>query len=126
MLGAATAEKLYPATLIPSEIQLITTTEDGSHGHHGLVTDLIPAYVDSADEVFICGPMPMLHYIAERREGLGLAGKPVHISLEMRMACGLGICYGCTIRTKEGPKLVCKDGPVFRLDEIIWDEFAHC
>ena len=51
---------------------------------------------------------------------------PVRISLEMRMGCGVGVCYGCTVRTKSGLKQVCKDGPVFSLDEMVWDELARC
>jgi dihydroorotate dehydrogenase electron transfer subunit len=40
----------------------------------------------------------------------------------VRMGCGVGVCYGCTVKTKSGSKQVCKDGPVFKLDEILWDE----
>jgi dihydroorotate dehydrogenase electron transfer subunit len=43
----------------------------------------------------------------------------------MRMACGVGVCYGCTIRTKNGLKQVCKDGPVFNLNDVIWDEMTR-
>ena len=53
-----------------------------------------------------------------------LAGKPVQVSLEVRMGCGRGVCYACTVRTKEGLKQVCRDGPVFDLDDIIWDELS--
>ncbi|MFC1919157.1 hypothetical protein ACFLWW_04235 [Chloroflexota bacterium] len=51
-----------------------------------------------------------------------LKEKPVQVSLEVRMGCGRGVCYGCTIKTKQGPKLACEDGPVFNLDDILWDE----
>ena len=100
--GAATANKLYPKELLPSEVSLTVATEDGSAGHKGLITDLIPTFATTADEVFACGPMPMLKYIAENQKTLKLTDKPVSISMEMRMACGLGVCYGCTIRTKNG------------------------
>jgi dihydroorotate dehydrogenase electron transfer subunit len=64
-----------------------------------------------------------MHYdMARRKKELKLEGKPVQISLEVRMGCGLGVCYGCTVKTKNGLKQVCKDGPVFELDDIIWDE----
>jgi len=53
-----------------------------------------------------------------------LKGKPVQVSLEVRMGCGFGLCYGCTVKTKAGSKQICKDGPVFELDEILWDEFV--
>jgi dihydroorotate dehydrogenase electron transfer subunit len=53
-----------------------------------------------------------------------LRNKPVQISLEVRMGCGLGTCYGCTLKTKSGLKQVCTDGPVFDLDDILWDELS--
>jgi dihydroorotate dehydrogenase electron transfer subunit len=123
--GAATASKLYPKALLPKEISLTAATDDGSAGHKGFVTDLIPSFATTADVIVACGPMPMLKYLAENQTRLKLTGKPVSISLEMRMACGLGVCYGCTIRTKIGLKQVCKDGPVFDLNEVIWDEMAR-
>jgi dihydroorotate dehydrogenase electron transfer subunit len=123
--GAATAAKLYPKELLPKEISLTAATDDGSAGHKGFVTDLIPSFATTADVIVACGPMPMLKYLAENQTRLKLTGKPVSISLEMRMACGLGVCYGCTIRTKSGLKQVCKDGPVFDLNEVIWDEMSR-
>jgi dihydroorotate dehydrogenase electron transfer subunit len=53
-----------------------------------------------------------------------LKNRPVQISLEMRMACGLGVCYGCTVKTGEGLKQACKDGPIFDLADIIWEELT--
>ena len=82
------------------------------------------AYVDWADQVFACGPMPMYRNMARKKRELKLEGRPVQVSLEVRMGCGLGVCYGCTVRTKSGLKQVCKDGPVFDLDDILWDEVA--
>jgi dihydroorotate dehydrogenase electron transfer subunit len=123
--GAATAAKLYPKGLLPKEISLTTATDDGSAGHKGFITDLIPSFATTADVIVACGPMPMLKYLAENQTRLKLISKPVSISMEMRMACALGVCYGCTIRTKSGLKQVCKDGPVFDLDEVIWDEMAR-
>jgi dihydroorotate dehydrogenase electron transfer subunit len=48
----------------------------------------------------------------------------VQVSLEVRMACGLGVCYGCSIKTKGGMKKVCRDGPVFSMQEVAWEELA--
>ena len=84
-------------------------TLDGSLGQKGFATDL-PA---SADYVYACGPWPMLR----AAHGLGLPGQ---YSLEERMACGFGACMGCTIQTAAGPRRVCKDGPVFRGEDILW------
>jgi dihydroorotate dehydrogenase electron transfer subunit len=125
LLGAATAKQMYPASLLPSGIKPILATEDGSIGHKGMVTDLLPEYMASTDQIFACGPLPMLRYMAKEQKKLGIKDKPSQISLEMRMGCGVGVCYGCTIRTKSGLKQVCKDGPVFSLGEVIWDDFVR-
>ena len=106
------------------EIKLVSATEDGTVGHKGKVTDLLPEYIDWADQVFACGPLGMYQDIHGKREKL-LKDKPTQISLEVRMGCGLGVCYACTVKTKNGLKQVCKDGPVFDLDEIIWDELNY-
>jgi dihydroorotate dehydrogenase electron transfer subunit len=63
----------------------------------------------------------MYRVVAQMSE---LKGKFVQISLEVRMGCGLGVCYGCTVKTKRGLKQVCKDGPVFELDDVLWDELG--
>lgn len=55
----------------------------------------------------------------ENKTQLGLKGKSVQVSLEVRMGCGRGVCYSCTVKTKSGLKQVCQDGPVFDLDELI-------
>ena len=123
--GAQTEKKLYPKELLLPEVNLIVATDDGSAGHKGMLTELISNFSATSDEIFACGTMPMLRYLAEHQKSLRLANKPVSISLEMRMACGLGICYSCTIRTKDGLKQVCKDGPVFNLNEVIWDELTR-
>ena len=124
--GAATAKQLYPIGMLPPGVRVIEATEDGSRGHKGMVTDLIPQYVAAADQLIACGPLPMYRHMASERKKLGIEGKPVQISLEMRMGCGVGVCYGCTVRTKSGLKQVCRDGPVFALDEVIWDDLARC
>jgi dihydroorotate dehydrogenase electron transfer subunit len=124
LLGAAIGP-LYseqPGNLFPPRIKLVTATEDGTVGKRGKVTDLVPEFAGWADQVFACGPMPMYRDMALKKRELGLEGKPVQISLEVVMGCGHGVCYGCTIRTKKGLKQVCKDGPVFGLDDIIWEE----
>jgi dihydroorotate dehydrogenase electron transfer subunit len=113
----------YP---IKSEIQEVAVTEDGSVGKKGLVTDLLPRFTEQSDHIFACGPMPMYQDMFKRRKELKLEGKSVQISLEVRMGCGVGVCYGCTVKTKGGLKQVCKDGPIFELGEILWDELNLC
>jgi dihydroorotate dehydrogenase electron transfer subunit len=104
------------------DIDVVAATEDGSVGEKGLVIDLLPRFAEKADQVFACGPMPMYRDMFRRRKELKLEGKSVPISLEVRMGCGVGVCYGCTVKTKHGLKQVCKDGPIFELEEILWDE----
>ena len=122
LLGAPTATKLYPKHLLPPEAELMTTTEDGISGRKGMITDLLPEFTAWADQVFTCGPVPMYRDMVLRKQELRLEGKSVQVSLEVRMGCGRGVCYGCTIKQKNGLKQVCKDGPVFNLEDILWDE----
>jgi dihydroorotate dehydrogenase electron transfer subunit len=108
----------YP---MPPEIKHIQATEDGSIGHKGTVNDLIEQNIDKADQVFMCGPLAMYSDLIKRKSELRLEGKSIQVSLEVRMGCGTGVCYGCTIKTINGLKQVCKDGPVFNLHEVIWE-----
>ncbi len=105
----------------PSAIKgkFIITTEDGTDGQQGIITNLIPKYVDRADQIFACGPVGMYQAMAKMPE---LRNKPVQISLEVGMGCGRGVCYGCTVKTESGLKQVCTDGPVFNLEDVLWDE----
>lgn len=84
-------------------------TMDGSYGKKGVVTDVIEK---PAPYYYACGPLPMLKAI------LRTIGTNGQISMEERMGCGVGICVGCTIETKEGFKRVCKEGPVFSADAL--------
>lgn len=121
LLGASTASQLYPRHLLPPKIELITTTEDGTAGKKGMITDFLPDFIDWADQVFACGPTLMYRTMAFQNP----KSKPVQISLEVRMGCGLGVCYGCTLKTKKGLKQVCTEGPVFDLDDVLWDELFY-
>jgi dihydroorotate dehydrogenase electron transfer subunit len=125
LIGASNARFIYPRKYLPPDAKVVIATDDGSMGHKGLVTELLPEFAAGADLIAACGPLPMYRYMAANMKKSGLKEKSVEISLEMRMGCGLGVCYGCTIRTKNGLKQVCKDGPVFPLGEIIWDEFVR-
>jgi dihydroorotate dehydrogenase electron transfer subunit len=119
LLGASTTPQLYPEHLLPSKVKLITATEDGTAGKKGMITDLLPDFIGGADQIFACGPLPMYKTMAKQKL---TTTKLVQISLEVRMGCGLGVCYGCTVKTKNGLKQVCQDGPVFNLDNILWEE----
>ena len=89
-------------------------TMDGSLGAEGLVTDVIRALNPPCDAFYTCGPKVMMKAVSDLLEGPGQA------SLEERMGCGCGICYGCTCHTNGGPRRICADGPVFDVEDIIW------
>ncbi len=97
------------------------STADGSAGVKGLATVCIPGLAGWADQIFACGPVPMYKAMAQLTK---LKEKSVQVSLEVRMGCGLGTCYGCTLKTRSGLKQVCTDGPVFDLQDIVWDELS--
>ena len=96
-------------------IESSASTVDGSSGVMGLATVIVPGLAEWADQVFACGPAAMYRSMARMPE---LKGKSVQLSLEIMMGCGVGVCYGCTIKTKIGLKQVCKDGPVFEMGEV--------
>ncbi len=123
LLGARTAIQLYPRHFPPPEAELIIATEDGTAGQKGMITDFLPDFIDWADQVFACGPISMYRTMAARNQQL-LKGKSAQVSLEVRMGCGRGVCYGCTVKTRSGLKQVCQDGPVFDLGDILWDELT--
>ncbi len=110
-----TPQRLYNLGMLPANVYCVNTTEDGSEGFKGLATQLIPHYLKNANQVFACGPAAMYKTMSQMPE---LKGKDVQLSLEIMMGCGLGVCYGCTIRTKKGLRQVCKDGPVFGMVEV--------
>lgn len=147
LFGAASARDVYPTSLLPDEVEYVIATDDGSVGHHGYVTDLIPAYEAWADQAFACGPEPMLQALARlaatrsnrmgvaklgRKRGGGKAipaGSPnarrrafLQVSMEQRMGCAVGACLGCVVMATSGiPQRVCREGPVFASDEIDWE-----
>ena len=92
----------------------VLATMDGSAGIKGLVTDALPE-IDFTD-ICACGPLPMLKAIMNADD------HPAQLSFEERMGCGFGACMGCTCETTHGSKRVCKDGPVFTKEEIVWPQ----
>jgi len=97
-------------------------TDDGSAGFKGRVTELLKeCLLDAKDRaqsiIYACGPRPMLKELS--RACLG-SDTPAQISLEEHMACGIGACLGCVVQTRQGQKRVCREGPVFDAQEIIW------
>lgn len=97
-------------------------TDDGSRGFKGKVTDLLRHLVSTIDyrpsTIYACGPRPMLKEITRISQRCDILAQ---ISLEEHMACGIGACLGCVVKTTQGYERVCKEGPVFNADEIIWN-----
>ena len=91
--------------------RVTVATADGSYGVKGFVTDALP---DDYSYFYCCGPMPMLKAVYGKTRSSG------QFSFEERMGCGFGACMGCSCRTVTGYKRICKDGPVFKKEEILW------
>ncbi len=117
----------FARVLEPEAITL--ATEDGSRGFPGLVTEAVEAYLERTRPgravLYACGPTPMLRRVAEIAAQRRL---PAYVSLEARMACGFGVCLGCAVKTQFASehmphyRRVCAEGPIFRAEEVIWDE----
>ena len=90
--------------------EVVVTTVDGSHGIKGFVTNALDG---QQSYYYTCGPLPMIKAL------LQAAGTNGEVSMEERMGCGFGACMGCTIQTTQGPKRVCKEGPVFPAKYLI-------
>lgn len=103
--------------------QLYLATENGHFGFRGNVVQLIKEMGITGDEFYSCGPKPMLKALTAH---CGNSNIPIQVSLEERMGCGYGACVGCTCKIKAGDtivqKAVCKDGPVFKGSEVVWNE----
>jgi dihydroorotate dehydrogenase electron transfer subunit len=103
-------------------------TDDGSGGHHGLVTDLLECYLSASPDrpvMYVCGPTPMLKAVSAMAARFGVK---CYLSLETYMGCGIGTCMGCAIkmRTGDGPddfefQRACVEGPVVDAARLIWD-----
>jgi dihydroorotate dehydrogenase electron transfer subunit len=123
LIGAKTKEQL----LCEKEFKTLgytvkISTDDGSKGFRGKVTDLLKEVLRTTNDerqttIYACGPRPMLKEISKITKIYKI---PAQVSLEEHMVCGIGACLGCAVNTKEGYKRVCKDGPVFNAEEIIW------
>ncbi|MBN1375112.1 MAG: dihydroorotate dehydrogenase electron transfer subunit [Dehalococcoidia bacterium] len=121
LIGARSAAGILPQEMLPHSIETLIATEDGSLGKHGRILDFVEEYVNHVDQIFACGPQAMYHALYVQMNNWP-AKKPVQLSLEVRMGCGIGICNSCSIKTKQGMKRICKEGPVFDIGDIIWQE----
>lgn len=118
--GARTREGLCMDGEIEKRGCAVTiATDDGTAGLRGTACDAMRRLLDRVGgkpEIFACGPMPMLKAVAEEAGSRGLR---CQVSVEQRMACGVGACLGCAVRTSDGScAMVCRDGPVFEAERI--------
>ena len=101
--------------------KVYVATDDGSVGFKGNVVDLLRAEGIKGDMIYSCGPKIMLKFLSMYAEENNI---PCQVSMEERMACGIGACVGCVVQIKDGEgwayKKVCKDGPVFDSREVCW------
>lgn len=144
ILGAKTKDYLTcKKELQELRAKITVVTEDGSEGEKGLVTGLLEDVIEQFDlrktdspltskdaaritigdyrpevGLYVCGPTAMLKKVARIARHYRIQ---TQASLEERMGCGLGACLGCVVKTRAGYKRVCKDGPVFDLEEIVWE-----
>ena len=117
LLGARTISDLAERELFEQVGRTLITTEDASFGEKGFVTDHSALSEETFDVIFSCGPKPMMVSVARYARKRGIT---CEVSLENMMACGLGACLCCVEKTVEGNLCVCKDGPVFNIDKLLW------
>ena len=130
VLGAATQDRMFGALDAKRMATSVAfTTDDGSYGEQGRVSDVLPAVIDKAraDVVYACGPMPMLEAVyAVSAAAYNGQGIPTQLAVEESMACGIGVCMTCVLPVigDDGQTRMlrsCIDGPVFAGDRIRWD-----
>ena len=111
--------------------KVYVSTEDGTKGRKGFVTDLLKTYLSAiryplSATIYACGPTEMLKAVAQIAKAKQV---PCQVLLEEHMACGIGACLGCPVKVKAKYvvrntnyeyKMVCKDGPVFNAEEVVW------
>ena len=113
ILGFNTAAEIfYEEAFRALGCQVTVTTVDGSYGMKGFVTDALP---ENYTYFYTCGPEPMLKAVYRATNTSG------QMSFEERMGCGFGACMGCSCKTITGYKRICKDGPVMKKEEILWE-----
>ena len=117
LFGARTDRQLLRVDEYMKLGQVYISTQDGSMGECGLVTENSILGTDNIDRIFCCGPTPMMKAVAGLASERGIS---CQVSLEHRMACGIGACLCCVEDTVEGNVCVCKEGPVFDIEKLKW------
>ncbi|MBQ8224111.1 MAG: dihydroorotate dehydrogenase electron transfer subunit [Bacteroides sp.] len=117
LLGARSAQDLLQLEQFKALGDVYTTTEDGSHGEQGYVTQHSILNKVKFEQIYTCGPKPMMVAVAKYAKANNIN---CEVSLENKMACGVGACLCCVENTAEGHLCVCKEGPVFNINKLLW------
>lgn len=117
LLGARSAKDVLERELFEQVGRVLTTTEDGSEGEKGFVTNHSVLAQEHFDRISTCGPKPMMMAVARYAFKNDIE---CEVSLENKMACGVGACLCCVEKTVEGNKCVCKEGPVMNIKKLTW------
>lgn len=119
LFGARNSEGLLRKEVYEQIAPLFVTTEDGSEGTKGFVVDhqIFTASLKDYTSILVCGPTPMMKAVATKAKSENVY---CEVSLENKMACGIGVCLCCVTDTVSGHKCVCSDGPVFDINELKW------
>ena len=117
LLGARSSKDLLQLEYFEKLGKVYTTTEDGSMGEKGYVTQHSILNAEKFDVIYTCGPKPMMVSVAKYAKANNIE---CEASLENMMACGVGACLCCVENTDEGHLCVCKDGPVFNIKKLVW------
>ena len=131
VMGGRSIQYLWPSRLLPPGVEYVTTTDDGSFGIRGRVTDALGTLLPWADQLCACGPWPMLAAIGRLRDEAERASAvfpgrntllEAQIAVEQHMGCAMGVCRACVVVTAGGNARVCREGPVFPLGELRFSE----
>lgn len=117
LLGGRSSDNLLQLEEFSEYGVVYTTTEDGSHGEKGFVTNHSVLKTQKFDAIYSCGPTPMMKAVAAYASTNSIF---CEVSLENTMACGIGACLCCVTDTTEGHQCVCTDGPVFNITKLKW------
>lgn len=117
LLGARTQKDLLELDMFRAIATVYITTEDASEGEKGFVTQHSILEQKRFDRISVCGPKPMMVSVAKYAREKDI---PCEVSLENMMACGLGACLCCVEKTVKGNVCVCKEGPVFNINDLTW------
>lgn len=117
LLGVRSGKDLLQMNEFEKIGKVLVTTEDGTLGEKGFVTNHSVLTKEKFDKIYSCGPTPMMKAVAAFASQHSI---DCEVSLENKMACGLGACLCCVTETKEGHKCVCSDGPVFNIKDLTW------